>query len=295
MKFFSLLFVLIINSSFSQMAPISISSKGEAFQMNASQDDKDVAKARAELANTQIEGDAATPVGNDEEDSAVDKQNDERVKVTKADDVLMSIDREDVNKASKSKVTIKKLVITNEEHKTYKVFSDNFLKRKRSFQISYGVLFSKWSKVNSNLKDDSRTLGLSILQALSPNVELSLGLDFIHAEQDDYVPENIRMFQFHVTTRYLYTLLERMKVSFGLGILASDYNIRSLNSVSANLVSYNQYANGTAFGLSPELGFRYQLQKKVHFDLAASYAHYFGTDQKNFGGPGLHAKMIFDF
>ena len=288
------------------MAPINVGSKGEAIPMNATQDDKDVAKAKAELANSQLEGDAASPnvkksSEEEEEQAEVDKKEFDKTKMTKttkADDVLMSMEKEDLDKdgqINKKKITIKKLVVTNEEHKTYQILSDNFLKRKRSFQISYGVMFSKWSKVDSNLKDDSRTLGLSILQALSPNVELNLGLDFIHAEEDDYVPENIRMFQFHATTSYLYKMIERMKLNLGLGILASDYNIRSLSSVSGNVVSYNQYANGTAFGLSPEVGFRYQFQKKVHVDLMGSYAHYFGTAEKNFGGLGLHAKIIFDF
>jgi hypothetical protein len=321
-----ILIVLFSLNVFAQNAPIEVSNEKSNLPkdiQNNYSTDPDVLKAKRELESSQIKADADETVASEEEESSEDKteeSSDEEVAVTPtpvatpapvptpaqtivkkekrkfkevsgdfADDLLMQ-----VNSSDDQIKTIKKKKVKKEKE-PYRLFSEGFLARKRYFQLSTGWMNSRWDKIDSNLKKGSRVNALRIVQALSPNVHLGLGLDFVHPKEDSLVPENIRLFQFRVNAEYYKKLHRSIYLISGMGATVADYNIRKVASKSGNTVTYNSYGNGMAFGLIPELGLRFNFLKEISFDIMGDYSYYFTKPESYFSGVGIHLRASFEF
>jgi len=323
MKNLGLILCLLLSlNSIAQNAPIDVSAGNNlpADLQNVDTSDSDVAKAKAELENSLIKSDSSstnssttvqdkapsitpvpteeqltipTPVSTPAPNTVAKKKSSKKKKAVSgsfADDLLMQVDTTtDGQLVSPKKGKVEK------KKKTFSIFSERFLKRKRYFQFSSGIMNSRWDKINSNLKKGSRVNALRIVQKLSPDVFLGLGLDFIHAKEDSFVPENIRLFQFRINTEHVSHLGHGIQLISGLGIVVTDYNIRKLSSKTSGTLTYNTYGNGTAFGLVPELGIRYGVTRKIDLDVLADYSYYFSTPQKHFSGGGIHLRASFEF
>ncbi len=306
MKNLGLILALCISfKSFAQSAPIDVSAGNNlpADIQNTPTTDADVARAKAELEKSLIKGDGEAAPIVEKVEQVTEKQpfiatpvqfkkkkKVKQVSGTFADDLLMQVDT-----SSDGQLTSVKQGKVEKKKSSRGLFSKRFLNRIRYFQLSYGYMNSRWDKLNSNLKKGTRVNSLRIIQNLSPNMQLGLGLDFSHAKEDSFVPENIRVFQFRINTEYVKPISNGIQFITGLGILVADYNIRKFSSKGAGTITYDTHGNGTAFGLAPEVGIRFYVTKQIAFDLIGDYSYYFSSPQDYMSGAGLHLRASFEF
>lgn len=248
-------------TSYTQSAPISISADGMAGEMG---EDEATMKAREELSRSRIK-----KVKTDEE---VEKEVEvEVVEIEEEKEVVKKIDEE-----TRDQPQAKNEVSTS--------LNWSFKNQPTFFQLKLAHVNSSWSELSQRLEDGSWQTGFSIGRFFSSNLSASLGLEFFHAKDADWVAEKTRLSQLRVEVEHHRRLNSHFSFVSGLGLLLADWNVRQRISTKNQQDLYQRYDDGAGVGSAVSTGLRFHLSEAWRVDTQMSWTQYFGRPQKDFGG-----------
>lgn len=284
MKLYSLILFMVLFSGnltwaqeqgFTQSAPISISGDGMAGEKG---EDEATMKAREELARSKVkkvEGEESR-----EKPGPAEKQ-DEKQEQKEQEKQVAASESEPENK-SKPKTAEVRPSWTEDL---------SFQERPSFIEFSFGTLFSSWSEVSSELEDDSLVTGFTWGRFFHPKLSSSVGIEFVHPQEQQYVVEEVRVFQLAGTLKHHHGLTKDFSVVSGGSLLIADWNVRKKLSTANSQDVYQNYGSGSGVGLRPEASLRWHVSDSSALDLKSSWTQYFGSPQRDFGGLGLSLQL----
>lgn len=260
--------------SFTQSAPISISGDGVAGEEG---EDEATMKAREELARSKVkEGPTQDSEGSE---SSEEKTENEQKQEQQEQEVASRPEKKSESKTDK------------EQSRFAWMESLSFHDRASFIEFSFGALFSSWSDVSSELEDDSWLTGFTWGRFFHPTLSASIGIEFIHPQEQQYVVEEVRVFQLAGALKHHHKISTDLSVVSGGAITIADWNVRKKLSTANSQDVYQNFGSGSAVGLRPEASLRWHVSDSSALDLKGSWTQYFGTPQSDFGGLGVSLQL----
>lgn len=161
----------------------------------------------------------------------------------------------------------------------------------RFMEFSFGPVLSSWSQLSSELEDDSWATGLAWGQFFQPQLSASLGIEFIHPQEQQFVAEEVRVFQLSGTLKHHHAVSKNFSLVSGGSVLMADWNVRKKLSTTNSKDIYQTYDSGSGIALRPEASLRWHLSDSSGLDLKSSWTQFFGDPQNEFGGFGLSLQL----
>jgi|GEM_PF-5153786 hypothetical protein len=257
--------------SFTQSAPISISGDGLAGKKG---EDEVTMRAREELSRSRVK-------------KAEESKEDE----AKPDQVIEKHVTEQKEEQIKPEPKHEPEAKPKPESRSAWTQNLSFEKRPSFIEFSWGSLFSSWSDVSSELKDNSWLTGFTWGRFFHPKLSSSIGIEFVHPQEQQYVAEEVRLFQISGTLKHHHKVSKDFSVVSGGSLLIADWNVRKKVSTANSQEVYQSYGSGSGVGLRPEASLRWHLSNSSHLDLKSSWTQYFGSPQSDFGGLGLALQL----
>lgn len=158
-------------------------------------------------------------------------------------------------------------------------------------EFSWGTMLSSWSEVDSELEDDSWVTGFHWGRFFHSKLSSSIGIEFVHPQEQQFVAEEVRLFQLSATLKHHSRSSQNFSIVSGTSLLIADWNVRKKVSTLNSQEVYQSFGSGSGVGIRPEFSLRWFMSESTQLDLKASWTQYLGTPENDFGGAGLSFQL----
>ena len=163
------------------------------------------------------------------------------------------------------------------------------------FGASFGFANTRYDELDSNFNSGSWKLELMGYKMISGQESIGLALSFLQPKGNELVVENTSISSLRFFFMKNYFLSQNLYFTGSLGLSVADFNIRRTVYENQNLITYKKIKSGLAFGVTPEIGLRYFVERGIYIDTAIEYLLFLGDDNKSLGDWAFKPRLNISF